>query len=63
MYKRQILRPVAFINTKKIMKIKESYKNHPKPSLTINRKSLANFIINIINDENYYKLMPVVSKD
>ena len=58
-----ILRPVAFINTKKLMKIKESYKNHPKPSLIINRKSLAYFIINIINDENYYKLMPVVSKD
>ena len=58
-----VLRPSVFINTKKIIKIKESYKNYPKPSLTINRKSLAYFIIKIINDKNYYKLMPVVSKD
>ena len=58
-----IIRPVVLTNFKRNDKIKVTYDNHPKPSSTISRKSLAKFIIEILNDKNFYQKKPVVSKE
>ena len=57
-----IIRPVVLTNFKKNEKIKITYKNHPKPNLIISRKSLAKFIIKILDNKDFYQKKPVVSK-
>jgi len=40
-----ILRPVGLTNSSKEQSVLESFDNHPKPSLTISRKSVAGFLL------------------
>jgi len=40
-----IVRPVGLTNSSKEQSVLESFDNHPKPSLTISRKSVAGFLL------------------
>lgn len=57
-----ILRPSALINFMNSQEIKEETRLENKPSLIISRKSLAKFIINIVDKKNYYNKIVTVSK-
>ena len=56
-----ILRPTALINEKSYHEVKAYEGKYFKPKLTIGRKSLAKFIVKIINDESYFKKKLIVS--
>ena len=55
-----ILRPTALTNERKYHKVVPYEDN--KPKLTVGRKSLARFIIDIIEDKSYFKKKLVVSR-
>ena len=57
-----ILRPSALVNFLNNHQVKESISLKNKPSLIISRKSLAKFIINIVDKKNYYNKIVTVSK-
>ena len=57
-----ILRPSALVNFFNNHQVKESISLKNKPSLIISRKSLAKFIINIVDKKNYYNKIVTVSK-
>ena len=57
-----ILRPTALINFMSNKRVKESISIEDKPSLIISRRSLAKFIINIVDKKNYYNKIVTVSK-
>ena len=61
-FKWTIIRPTALINEKQYHEIKEYKKNEKIRKLTIGRKSLAKFIVEIINDESYFNKKIVMSK-
>lgn len=56
-----IVRPSGLINLKKDQKIIESYKNNPKPKITISRKSVAKFMVNSLSNEKLIKKILVIS--
>lgn len=56
-----IVRPSGLINLKKEQKIIESYKNNPKPKITISRKSVAKYIVNSLSNKKLIKKAPVIS--
>tara|TARA_S200000501_G_scaffold289330_1_gene274149 strand:- start:41 stop:694 length:654 start_codon:yes stop_codon:yes gene_type:complete len=57
-----ILRPTALTNEKGYQEVKVYDGKEVRPKLTISRKSLARFIIKIINDKSYFKKKLIVSK-
>lgn len=57
-----IIRPTFLVNFGGYYNVMESDENYPKPNLFVSRKSLANFIINIINSNNHNKKIITVSK-
>jgi len=57
-----VVRPVVLTNAKTIGIVKVSYNNQPKPSLTISRKRLAQFIISILGNKEYFNQLPTLSQ-
>ena len=58
-----IVRPVGLTNSKSKGKIKESYRNKPKPSLLISRKSVAEFLVESLNRQDLVRKKVVISKE
>ena len=56
-----IVRPAGLTNFKKYQEIIESYNNEPKPSMTINRISLAKYMVEAITDERLIHKAPTIS--
>jgi uncharacterized protein YbjT (DUF2867 family) len=56
-----IVRPAGLTNFKKYQEIIESYNNKPKPGMTINRISLAKYIVEAITDERLIHKVPTIS--
>jgi uncharacterized protein YbjT (DUF2867 family) len=57
-----ILRPVGLMNGKKEEKVKLSHQGNPKPSLLINRKSVAHFIVHNLKNEFLYQKTLTLSR-
>jgi len=57
-----IVRPAGLTNFKK-QKVRETFENSPKPSLTISRKSVADYMIRCIDNESLFQKKVVISKD
>ncbi|MEM9390999.1 MAG: NAD(P)H-binding protein, partial [Bacteroidota bacterium] len=56
-----IVRPVGLSNGSKKQQIKVSFSNSPRPSLTVNRISVAHFLLNALSDEDLIGKIPVIS--
>ena len=56
-----IVRPTGLTNFKKYQQIIESYNNKPKPRMTINRISLAKYMVEAITDERLIHKAPTIS--
>ena len=56
-----IVRPAGLTNSKKYQEIIESYNNKPKPKMTINRISLAKYMVEAITNESLIYKAPVIS--
>jgi putative NADH-flavin reductase len=56
-----IVRPAGLTNSKKYQQIIESYNNKPKPKMTINRISLAKYMVEAITDQRLVHKVPTVS--
>ena len=56
-----IVRPAGLTNSKKYQEIIESYNNKPKPRMTINRISLAKYVVDAITNESLIRKTPVIS--
>ncbi len=55
------VRPAGLVNTKKLDPPRVSFGGKPKPALTIGRRQLAKFLVDIAEDGRYVREMPVVS--
>ncbi|MEM8567674.1 MAG: NAD(P)H-binding protein [Bacteroidota bacterium] len=56
-----IVRPVGLTNSTKKQQIKVSFNNAPKPSLTINRISVANYLLGALFNKDLSGKIPVIS--
>ena len=56
-----IVRPSGLTNAKGLKEIKISYDNSPKPNLTINRQSVAQFMIDALSNDELIGKCPVIS--
>ena len=56
-----IVRPVGLTNFKKYQEIVESFNNKPKPRMTVNRISLAKYLVEAISIESLVYKAPVIS--
>ena len=56
-----IVRPAGLINLKRSQKLIESDDNQPKPKLTINRITVAKYLIDAIKTDQLIKKAPVIS--
>ena len=56
-----MVRPSGLTNAKGLKEIKISYDNSPKPNLTINRQSVAQFMIDALSDDELIGKCPVIS--
>ena len=56
-----IVRPVGLTNFKKYQEIVESFNNKPKPRMTVNRISLAKYLVEAISNESLVYKTPVIS--
>lgn len=56
-----IVRPAGLTNFKRSQQIIESYNNNPKPGMTINRISLAKYLVDAIPNERLVYKVPVIS--
>lgn len=57
-----IVRPVGLTNSKKSESVLESFDNNPKPSLTISRQSVAEYLVNCLTNEHLKNKKVVISK-
>jgi len=57
-----IVRPVGLTNGRRNQKIIESFQNRPKPKLTINRKSVAKYMVDSLYENNLIRKKVVISK-
>lgn len=57
-----IVRPVGLINTKKVQNVRESENNHPKPALIIGRLSVANYMVESLENTASFRKKVVISK-
>ena len=57
-----IVRPTGLTNFKKDKKIIESYNNEPRPKLTISRKNVAKFMVNVLKRDELIGQAPVISE-
>lgn len=56
-----IVRPVGLINSNRKQRVLESFDNSPKPSLTISRRSVANYIVESLNQKDLIGQKVVIS--
>jgi uncharacterized protein YbjT (DUF2867 family) len=56
------VRAVGLTLGKATKKLIVSYDNHPKPSASISRKHVAHFLVNCLQDEDYFQKAPVISE-
>lgn len=57
-----IVRPVGLSNSKKKERIKVTFENNPKPNILISRKSVANYLVACLEDDNLIHKKVVISK-
>ncbi len=57
-----IVRPVGLINGTKLQLVKETFENSPKPSLTIDRATVANYMIESLENTTVFGQKVVISK-
>lgn len=57
-----ILRPSGLTNGKGRQSIQVSFEGNPPPSLTISRKGLATFMLDVLEENKYIRQLPTVSK-
>jgi len=57
-----IIRPVGFSDSEKLREIKVSFNNQPKPSVTIARRNVARFMLNVLENNLYTRQIPVISE-
>lgn len=57
-----IVRPVGLTNAKSIQDIGETFKNLPKPKLTISRSSVASYLLESLNRDDLIRKKVVISK-
>jgi putative NADH-flavin reductase len=57
------IRAVGLINSKRKKTIIVSFNNTPRPRLTIGRRSLAAFMLDVLEKKMYVREMPVVSEN
>jgi putative NADH-flavin reductase len=57
-----IVRPTGLTDSKKAQKVKETFANMPKPSLTISRLSVANYIVDALQKEKLFRKTVTISK-
>jgi putative NADH-flavin reductase len=56
-----IVRPAGLTNFKRYQQVIESYDNKPKPRMTVNRISLAKYLVDAISNERLVYKAPVIS--
>ena len=56
-----IVRPVGLTNTDKLQMAKESFDNVPKPELTINRKTVARYLLESLERDTLVRKKVVIS--
>jgi hypothetical protein len=56
-----IVRPVGLTNFKKEENIRVSINNHPKPKLIISRKSVAGFMLKVLDEDLFIKQTVTIS--
>ncbi|MEO9484212.1 MAG: NAD(P)-binding oxidoreductase [Ekhidna sp.] len=57
-----IVRPVGLTNSKRKQHIRETYGNQPKPSLTINRLSVARYLVGCLKADDLIGQKVIISK-
>jgi len=57
-----IIRPVGLTDSEKIRKVKVTFNNQPKPSVTISRKNVALFMLDTLENNLYNRQCPVISE-
>ncbi len=57
------VRPVALNDSKKIKTLNVSFNNLPKPNLSISRQSVAKFIVDLLNTNQYDMKSPTISEN
>ena len=57
-----IIRPVGLTDSEKVRDVKVSINNQPKPSLTISRRNVALFILDVLEKNLYTRQCPVISE-
>jgi putative NADH-flavin reductase len=55
------VRPVVLINSQKIKQPIVTFNNDPKPKLMISRRSVASFMLDVLEQNSYVREMPVIS--
>ena len=56
-----IVRPTGLVNSHKIQKVLESYDNIPQPAFMINRRTVAKYLIDAVEDTRLIHQTPVIS--
>jgi putative NADH-flavin reductase len=57
-----ILRPVGLSDSEKIRELKVSFNNQPNPSVTVSRRNVALFMLNVLEKNLYARQCPVISE-
>ncbi len=57
-----IVRPVGLTNSKRKQEVKETFNNKPKPTLTISRQRLAQYLVNCLENDRLIRQKVVISK-
>ena len=60
-FKWTVVRPSGLINRTKMKPIRISFKNEPKPFLTISRKEVATFMLEVLSREDLWYKRPTIS--
>lgn len=58
-----LVRPVGLTNGQKLQQVRETLHHEPRPSLTINRKTLAQFMIDCLQRDDLSRRAVVISRD
>ncbi len=57
------VRPVALTDATKKKTLRVSFNNMPKPSLSISRQSVAGFMVDLLNTDQYDRKSPTISEN
>ncbi len=58
-----IIQPVGLTNSSRSERVRESFQNTPKPSLTISRQSVARYMVTALEKPHLIRKKVVISKD